>query len=68
MNISVFIHGMNIPMVQYKCCDAKKPAQGSPPIQAAFLLLLLLLLFLFDLMEQSSILTCLLLADIFKLP
>jgi len=52
MNISVFIHGMNIPMVQYKCCDAKKPAQGSPPIQAAFLLLLLLLLFLFDLMEN----------------
>lgn len=36
MNISVFIHGMNIPMVLYRGCDAKKQAQDSPPIQAAF--------------------------------
>lgn len=36
MNISSFIHRMHIPMLLYKCCDAKKRPHGSP-IQAAFL-------------------------------
>lgn len=53
MNISVFIHKMHIPVLLYKCCDAKKQPHGSP-IQA------------FLNRKQSFILMCLLLADIFQ--
>lgn len=36
MSISSFIHGMHIPVLLYKCCDAKERPHDSP-IQAAFL-------------------------------
>lgn len=45
---------MHIPVLLYKCCDAKKRPHGSP-IQAAFLN-----------GKQRFILKCLLLADIFQ--